>query len=180
MWDEEVDDPMFLSVGDRTAREYLVHLLASERQKFERCLLNSLYSNDSLRRPLVGSKQVIPGREFVWEIYGDFLALEPHELLSPIVTRTTNQASPPTSTSSTREPMKNLQGFGTFFYPQIWVDDIPRPSVEEIIECKKGNELFECASGIRWRIQREDFRHQPRWVHRIAGRVSTSGYRITE
>lgn len=129
-WDEKLDDPMFLRVGDGSVRFALAGLLATAKGAFLRHLEESVFS-DMPRNAVVVNKSIFPGNGFSWQIVGDLCSLSVKELVDKSF-REKKQAA---SATPPQQPQQKLPipGFGTYFYPRLLVGEIPQPTPQEVL-----------------------------------------------
>jgi hypothetical protein len=81
----------------------------------------------------IGSKQHILKRDFVWEIW-DIGSSNPREMVSDVVEECSRRPTLPAYTPEQITPKvkpDNLEGFGAYFYPPLFVGQYSKPTFRE-------------------------------------------------
>ncbi len=132
-WEEKIKDPGFLLPKDASLGLVIAGHLAQARESFQRYLVTQLFSEQP-RDAWINMKAGFPGNGFIWEIHGDLRSLNPEETVSRSFQRPQPASALPVQTS---KPKVSIEGYGTHFYPQLWVGDPPSPTPEDVISGKR-------------------------------------------
>ena len=146
-WSEEVEDPgYFLFEGeDRSIRMAVANAMIQAKQRLDQHILRCAYAKELFSgRPM--GKQIFPGDGFTWDIYGDLRDEDPSDIIDEIRQGVIRLGG---SEPSPRTADRNLAlAFGTYFYPQIWVGDLPEQTPHEILQGSLPAELLKRTKAV--------------------------------
>ncbi len=133
-WSQELatDEGYLIENGDRTLRRILEGELLSALEELRRYTLSLAFTE--LAQPvMITRKMYVTKDSSAWFVWGDISLKEPKEIVNDIVEKSVAQApkaSPKTDNKKVVEKSE-LKAFGTYFYPPIWIGEIPRRSFKE-------------------------------------------------
>ena len=121
-----------------TVRTAVAGAMFQARQRLDQYILRCAYAKELFAgRPI--SKQVFPDGGFTWDIYGDLRNQDSSEIINAIKQDVLRLGSPKLPQRSA-EP-ERIAAFGTFFYPKIWVGELPERTPDEILHGNRPAEL---------------------------------------
>jgi hypothetical protein len=121
------DEPYYVEDGDRTLRRILAGRFLSALDGLRDYVIQSAFA-EVAPTPSIAQRTWLTRHSFTWIAHGDIRSIEP----TVIVTKTVEDAAkrvPQTDTQPTPKPL--LTAYGTFFYPAIWVGEMPKRTFEE-------------------------------------------------
>lgn len=105
---------------------FFINMLRDMRGK----VVNSVFGKPKELPAGVHSKTMLTRDSFVWHGFGEIEKLDVVAIVNKIIEEAKNSAkSQPQPTPVSRPP--RIKGFGTYFYPAIWIGKKPEPSFEE-------------------------------------------------
>ncbi|MCD6583171.1 MAG: hypothetical protein J7K71_00565 [Candidatus Omnitrophica bacterium] len=100
-------------------------------QDFKGHILNSVFSKPKEFSPRIMGKTYLTKDSFVWQALGDVRKKEAKEIAIKIIEEAKKSAQ--VQPQPAPPPSPRIKGFGTYFYPAIWIGKIPEPSFRERI-----------------------------------------------
>lgn len=139
------DEKWNRSVSEDDAKMYLYK--ASPEEMVYRTLLENFLSREYQRiirslatkyekLPAILGKTMIMKRDFGWLIRGGLSSIEPQEEVNQIIDEAKKKQ--PDQAPPQKQELERIRGYGTFFYPPIWIGERPKLNFRE----KLGLELF--------------------------------------
>ena len=141
VWDEQVEEGMFI---DPSLRGQLTSRLASARDNLDAYIVLRAY-DDGAEAIRIPQQMIFPGNGFTWDVYGDPRDLDSKSLIESDLRRAqlaydaARKASGtvPSAEKSTPE----LPAFVTWFFPHMWIGDLPALTAEEVLRKRVPREL---------------------------------------
>jgi hypothetical protein len=135
-WEEDIDDTHFvIPADDSSFRRVLASNLAQARANFNKHIVACAYTKEP-PKSMVGTKEMMPGNGFTWEIYGDVRCLDSKSLVEEQVRKTKDSALARRRSGEKEHRVARpprLSGYITRFYPPIWIGDLPIQTYEELL-----------------------------------------------
>ena len=136
-WQEQLKaDRFLLEVGGTTYGRVVAHEIARSLDTFDRLVLGSAYSAAEAP-PHVGGKQIVPPDGFTWELYGDFTALNPADLIQQSTTRVARRKRGGQGPTQTAKPPRR-EAQGALIHPPVWIGTRPVRSIEDVLSRRSG------------------------------------------
>ena len=133
-WSQELasDERYLIEDGDRTLRRILEGEFLSALEDLRRYTL-SIAFNESIKPVTIGQKLYVTKEAFAWFVWGNICLEKPEEIINDIVVKGIAKAPKPVPKQDTdkRVPKSDLKAYGTYFYPPIWIGEIPKRSFKE-------------------------------------------------
>lgn len=133
-WNQELatDEHYFIEDGNRTLRRILEGEFLSALEELRRYTLNLAFT-ESAQPVMISRKMYVTKESFAWFIWGDISLKKPEQIVNDIVGKSIAKAPQPSPKPDTanRVPKSDLKGYGTYFYPPIWIGEIPKRSFKE-------------------------------------------------
>ncbi len=133
-WSQELasDERYLIEDGDRTFRRILEGEFLSALEELRRYTLNLAFA-ESGKPVMISSKMYVTKESSAWFVWGNIYLKKPEEIINDIVGKSITEAPKPSPKPDTdkRVPKSGLKAYGTYFYPPIWVGEIPKRSFKE-------------------------------------------------
>lgn len=133
-WGQELasDECYLIEDGDRTLRRILEGTFLSALEDLRRYTLSVTFT-ESVKPVIIGQKMYVTKEAFAWFVRGNICLKKPEEVLNDIVGKSIAEAPTPSPKPDTnkRVPKSDLKAYGTYFYPPIWIGEIPKRSFKE-------------------------------------------------
>lgn len=100
---------------------------------YKRRVLNSIFSQPKEIKTEISRKTYLTKDSFIWETFGDARKIETKKVVNKIIEETKKRAKTQPQSSSPQPARPKMSGFGTYFYPPIWIGKISKPSFSEQI-----------------------------------------------
>lgn len=147
-WSEESEDANYLLFegDDRSIRKSVASSLFQAKQRLNQQILRCAYVKEPPSgRPM--GKQIFSDNGFTWDIYGDLRNEDPLDIINDIrrnVIRLGGTEPPPRPVKPNRASARRnrTSAFGTYFYPQMWVGELPSHTAHEILQGSLPAELL--------------------------------------
>ena len=121
------DDRYFVEDGERTLRRILGGTFLSAIDDLRNYATQSAFA-EAARIPVVARKTWLTHNSFTWLAQGDIRSVEPTDIVATVIEdaakRVLHTETQPTSKSE-------LVAYGSYFYPPIWVGEMPRRTFAE-------------------------------------------------
>ena len=90
--------------------------------------------------PSINQKSLIDSDAFSWTSIGKIQEIEAEKTIHDIISQTKQKAKEKLNEQLEEKPQirakKLIDGFGTFFYPPIWIGEFPKTSIRDIVSKK--------------------------------------------
>lgn len=122
----------FIEDGEKTLRRILEGEFLSALEDMRRYAHYIAFAE--VTRPLIISRKTAVTKEsFAWFVWGDISSKKPEEIVNDMVEKGMIRAPKPRPKTDKKNIVAkpNLKAFGTYFYPRIWIGEIPKRSFKE-------------------------------------------------
>lgn len=130
-WQRVIDPKMsvyFVATGDRRYVAILEVPFAHALQSIEGHTVRALYSREE--KPIqIGEKSVISRDSFYWLVPGDIRNLDVDKIVGEITKDA--KVSAATKPQPPKPKSARINGFVTYFYPPIWIGELPDRTLRE-------------------------------------------------
>lgn len=155
-WSQELasDERYFIEDGDRTLRRILEGEFLSALEELRRYTLSLAFA-ESVQPVMISHKMYVTKESFTWFVWGNICLMKPVEIVNDIIGKSVVKAPKPSPKPDTdkRVPKSDLKAYGTYFYPPIWIGEIPKRSFKE-----KAQKQFFPKSGDHFTTEYRGFR----------------------
>jgi len=161
-WNQELalEERYLIEDGERTLRRILEGIFISALDELERYTL-SLAFTESGKPVIISQKRYVTKESFAWFVWGNICLMEPTEIVNKIIGEVVIKAPKPSLKLDidTKAPKTELKAYGTYFYPRIWIGEIPKRSFKEKVQKqffpKSTNHFFPKYKGFQTTIQQD-------------------------
>jgi len=133
-WNRELasDERYFIEDADRTLRRILEGEFLSALEELRSYTLSLAFA-ESAQPVMTSRKMYVTKKSFAWFVRGNVSSLKPVEMVKDIVGKSVVEAPKPgpKPDSDKRAPKSELKAYGTYFYPPVWIGEIPKRSFKE-------------------------------------------------
>ena len=133
-WSQELasDEHYFIEDGEKTLRRILEGEFLSALEELRRYTLSLAFA-ESAKPVMISRKMYVTKESSAWFVWGNICLEKPEEMINDIVGKSIVEAPKPSPKPDTdrRVPKPNLKAYGTYFYPPIWIGEIPKRSFKE-------------------------------------------------
>lgn len=133
-WSQELasDEHYFIEDGDRTLRRILEGEFLSALEGLRRYTVSVTFA-ESVKPVIISQKMYVTKESFAWFVWGNICLKTPEEIINDIVGKSIVEAPKPSPKPDTerRVPKPDLKAYGTYFYPAVWIGEIPKRSFRE-------------------------------------------------
>jgi len=133
-WGQELasDERYLIEDGERTLRRILEGEFLSALEELRQYTLNLAFS-ESAKPVMISRKMYVTQESFAWFVWGNICLMEPLEIVNDILGKSIVEAPKPIPKpdNDKRVPKADLKAYGTYFYPSIWIGEIPKRSFKE-------------------------------------------------
>jgi len=133
-WNQELtsDEKYFIENGDRTIRRILEGEFLSTLEELRMYSLSLAFS-ESVQPVLISRKTYVTKESFAWFVRGNICLMEPMDIVKDIVGKSVSRIQKPISKikSDMEVPAPEIKAYGTYFYPRIWIGEIPKRTFRE-------------------------------------------------
>ena len=122
----------FIEDNDRTFRRIMEGEFLMALEELRTYTLNSIFT-ESVQSVIITKKIYVTQESSAWFVWGDICSKKPEEIINDVVRQSINQVPKPKLKSDTyKEVQKSvIKAYGTYFYPPIWIGEIPKRSFME-------------------------------------------------
>lgn len=143
VWDEQVEDVRFF-VRDPSSRGLLTSGLASAFDKLDAYIVLRAY-DDGAEAIRIPQRSISLGNGFTWDVYGDPRDLDSKSLIESHLRRAQLADAAARKASgtvpSTEKSTPELPAFVTWFFPHMWIGELPALTAEEVLRRRVPLEL---------------------------------------
>lgn len=133
-WNYELapDERYLIEDGERTYKRILEGEFLSALEELRRYIHNVAFS-ETVKPINIGRKMYVTRESSAWFVWGNIRLKEPAKIVIDIVGGSIPRAPKPNPKLDTDKivPKSDLKAYGTYFYPRIWVGEIPKRSFKE-------------------------------------------------
>ncbi len=132
-WQKKLPEDSSWNIKDESKKIFATIIegsLIDSLRRFKKDVMNVVFSEYRQSQALIGTKTFITKDSFVWQGVGDIQKLEVKEIAAKIIEDAKNSAKPQPQPIQAPQPPR-IKGFGTYFYPAIYVGKRPEPSFKD-------------------------------------------------
>lgn len=132
-WHRELakDERYYIEDKDKTLRTILEGRLISTIEELRSYILNVTFA-DSPLSPRIQQKQYLSQESFTWVVPGDIRSMSALGIVSKIIDESTKSVlRHEKQPEPEAKPAVELKAHGTYFYPSVWIGDIPKRTFKE-------------------------------------------------
>lgn len=133
-WSQELasDERYLIEDGERTFRRILEGEFLSALEDLKRYILSVTFT-ESVKPVTIGRKMYVTKAASAWFVWGNICLKKPEEIINDIVIKGIAKALKPIPKPDTvkKVPKPDIKAYGTYFYPPIWIGEIPKRSFKE-------------------------------------------------
>lgn len=115
---------------EQTYSDRIANIFSRAFQSMERHVVDFFFRPEKSLSPLLSTKGGIANKDFYWFCVGKAQELDINSMINDFIYDVRQRAKLP-SKKIVKEVKEFLRGYGTFFYPPIWIGNIPKLSNEE-------------------------------------------------
>jgi len=136
-WNQELalEERYLIEDGERTLRRILEGIFISALDELERYTLSLAFA-ESGKPVIISQKRYVTKESFAWFVWGNICLMEPTEIVNKIIGEVVIKAPKPSPKLDidTKATKTELKAYGTYFYPRIWIGEIPKRSFKEKVQ----------------------------------------------
>lgn len=133
-WSQELaaDERYLIEDGDRTLRRILEGQLVSALEQLREYTVSLAFA-ESMQPVRISQRMYVTKDSSAWFVWGDIRLKDPQEIVNDVVGKSVARAKKPTPKTDSEKVVEKseLKAFGTYFYPPIWIGEIPKRSFKE-------------------------------------------------
>ncbi len=133
-WDRKLPvDSKWLAV-DKTKKTYagiIEHYLVNLPTNFKEDIINHVLHKPRKNIAKISLKTYLEKDAFIWQAVGNIKQLDFKEITGKIIEETKKTKTKPKPHPVLLPQVARIKGFGTYFYPPIWIGEKPQPSFKE-------------------------------------------------
>lgn len=133
-WSQELasDEHYLIEDGERTLRTILEGTFLSVLKELSMYTTRLAFA-ESVQPVTASHKMYITKESFAWFVSGNICSTNPVEIVNNIISKNIVEAPKLNTKSDTKKglPKTDFKAFGTYFYPPIWIGEIPKKSFKE-------------------------------------------------
>lgn len=122
------DEPYLVAEGEKNYSTLLEDVFIQAIQMFRNFISNSLLAKHT-DLPIMVGKWRITKEAFCWFYIGKIQKIEVDEIVKGII----QDVKRPIKTEKPKEEKGAIKGYGTYFYPPLWIGEIPKQSFKDKI-----------------------------------------------
>jgi len=133
-WSQELasDELYLIEDGEKTLRRILEGKFLSALEELRRYTVSVTFT-ESVKPAIISRKTRVTKEAFAWFVWGNIYLKKSEEIINDIVGKSIVEAPKPSPKLDTdkRVPKSDLKAYGTYFYPPVWIGEIPKKSFKE-------------------------------------------------
>ena len=161
-WNQELatDERYFIEDGDRTLRRIIEREFLSALEELRR-YTSYIAFTETAQSLMITRKSYVTKASSSWYVWGNICSRKPEEVVNDIVGKRVAQAPKPRPKSDAvkKVPKPDMKAYGTYFYPPIWIGEIPKRSFKEKAQKqffpKSGDSIMTKYKGFQIIIQQD-------------------------